>query len=174
MAENKTDPTMHPAIKFAYIIEDGALVAVLLTMIILAVIQIIMRNLFDSSLIWADPVLRIGVLWIGLLGAMIASRHNDHIAIDLISLYISERNKQLLTAFISLFTVAICGLVCYHSYRFVFDEYTYKSIAFGTIPSWIFQIIIPIAFFVIAFRYSILCVFSLLGKLPDKRVEETD
>ena len=66
-------------------LEDGLIVLILFMMIGLAVYQIILRNLFSSSLVWVEPLLQNAVLWVGLLGAMIASRRDEHIRIDLIN-----------------------------------------------------------------------------------------
>ena len=64
-------------------IEDAILSALLLFMILLAAAQIFYRNLFDSGISWGDALVRILVLWVGLFGAMAASRKGDHIKIDL-------------------------------------------------------------------------------------------
>ncbi|MBK6758569.1 MAG: hypothetical protein IPG70_13625 [Moraxellaceae bacterium] len=53
-------------------LEDSILVALLLAMIVLAVTQIALRNGFDTGITWADALLRVMVLWIALLGAMVA------------------------------------------------------------------------------------------------------
>lgn len=158
----------HSVLKWIYRIEDSTLVLVLLGSILLAVWQIIMRNFFDSSLIWADPLLRIAVLWIGLLGSMIASRNNDHISIDILSHYLPTEKQRYVTAVVALFTVVVCASVAFYSASFVKEEYVYESIAFGDTPVWIFQIIIPIAFFVMSLRYLGLFGLAMLGHLPEK------
>ncbi len=63
-------------------LEDALLVALLGVLLLLASTQILLRNLFDAGLTWADPLLRVLVLWLGLLGAMIASRSGKHITLD--------------------------------------------------------------------------------------------
>jgi TRAP-type C4-dicarboxylate transport system permease small subunit len=50
------------------------LVLLLLAMISLAFAQIVLRNGFDGGIIWADSLLRIMVLWIALIGAVVASQ----------------------------------------------------------------------------------------------------
>jgi len=65
--------------------EDALLVAMLALMIGVAVTQIVLRNGFDGGLLWGDAFLRVLVLWIGLTGALVASRDRRHINIDVIS-----------------------------------------------------------------------------------------
>ena len=49
-------------------IEDALLVAMLTVMIVLAVGQVLMRNFFGLGFPWGDPIIRLLVLWIGLMG----------------------------------------------------------------------------------------------------------
>ncbi len=49
--------------------EDSLLVVILSSMIVLAVYQIIARNLLGEGIVWIDPLLRTLVLWVGLSGS---------------------------------------------------------------------------------------------------------
>ncbi len=147
-------------IKILQKIEDGILVGLLLLMISMAVLQIFMRNIFDSGIIWGDPLVRILVLWIGLMGAMIASRDNNHISIDILSRYLPKQIKTITRLIISIFTSFVCAVMAYFSMNFVIMEKQDGFIAFGKIPAWYCEIIIPIAFAIISLRYiffSITC-----------------
>ena len=55
-----------------HFLENGLLVGLLVAMIGIAVTQIVMRNGFDSGFLWADSLLRVLVLWIGMIGALVA------------------------------------------------------------------------------------------------------
>jgi TRAP-type C4-dicarboxylate transport system permease small subunit len=145
-------------------IEDGILIGLLLLMIFVAVLQIFLRNLFDSGILWADPLVRTLVLWIGLIGAMVASRDNHHISIDLISRYLPDQTKKLTTLIISIFTTLVCAVMAYHSLVFVMMERTDGGMAFAMIPAWVCESIIPISFVIISLRY-LLFSFSCLTKL---------
>jgi TRAP-type C4-dicarboxylate transport system permease small subunit len=143
-------------------IEDGILVGLLLLMIFMAVLQIFMRNLFDSGILWGDPLVRILVLWIGLMGAMIASRDNHHISIDVLSKYLPEPIKKITNLIIFIFTSSVCGIMAYFSLNFVIMEKQDSLIAFANIPAWVCESIIPIAFAIICLRYIFLSMNSLI------------
>ena len=134
-------------------IEDGILVGLLLLMIFIAVLQIFLRNLFDSGILWGDPLVRILVLWIGLIGAMVASRDNHHISIDVISRYLPDKIKKLSNLIISIFTSLVCAVMAYYSLIFVMMEKNDGILAFATIPAWVCESIIPVSFGIISFRY---------------------
>ena len=76
----------------------------MLLMICMAVLQIFMRNLFDSGILWGDSLVKVLVLWIGLMGAMIASRNSHHISIDILSKFLPEQIKKITNFIISVFT----------------------------------------------------------------------
>jgi len=135
--------------------EKTLLVVLFVAMVIISVMQIMMRNFLGSGLIWAEPLARIIVLWITLMGAMIASRHNQHIAIDVVVKKLSDRFRIITIRISSIFTATICFVVAWYSFQFVLEEYKYGGIVFANIPNWICEAIIPVAFFVIAIRYLI-------------------
>src|SRR4030067_3823713 len=77
---------------------DGFLVALLAAMIGFAATQILLRNVFDSGITWAEPLVRLLVLWVGLARAIEATRQNDLIAINLLLRFLSERQRELARA----------------------------------------------------------------------------
>ena len=134
-------------------IEDGLLVFLLAAMIGLAGSQVLLRNLWDAGLFWADPLLRVSVLWVGLLGAMAATRDDNHITVDILSHVLTERARSAGRVITDLFTSAVCGLLAYHGARMVRMDYEAGLIAFAAVPAWACELIIPIGFGIIAVRF---------------------
>jgi len=145
-------------IKLINFIEDSLLVVILSSMIILAVYQIISRNVFSEGVVWIDPLLRTLVLWVGLAGAVVATRTDHHIKIDIFAKYLPNNFQPYVHRVVYLFTFLICLLIAWHAARFVFSEYEYGTIAFASVPAWLTAIIIPVSFFLIAIRYACLMV----------------
>jgi TRAP-type C4-dicarboxylate transport system permease small subunit len=151
-------------------IEEGLLVIILTSMIILAVYQIIARNLFSEGIVWIDPLLRTLVLWVGLSGAVVATRTDNHIRIDVFTKYLPKNFQPYIQRIVYLFTLSICLLVAWHAGRFVYSEYEYGTIAFSGVPSWLAGLIIPVSFSLIAIRYALL----LISPYERKIVQEPD
>ena len=150
--------------------EDTLLVLLLLTMIVLAVVQIFLRNFFDSGIVWGDALVRVLVLWIGLTGAMAASRDDNHISIDVVSRYLPAAVKPFARGATYLFTCAITGLMAWHSYRFVLMEKADEITAFAGVPAWICEAVIPFAFAMISIRYLLFLIRQIkapTGKKTD-------
>ncbi|MET0027341.1 MAG: TRAP transporter small permease [Candidatus Thiodiazotropha sp.] len=134
-------------------IEEIIMALLLGAMILLAGSQIILRNLFDSGLVWADPVLRIMVLWIALFGALAATRDHRHLRIDLVSHTLSEKNQALLAKLHDLFSGIVCLTIGWHAARFVYVEWQEGSTLFSNVPAWMGEIIIPVGFTLMGLKF---------------------
>jgi TRAP-type C4-dicarboxylate transport system permease small subunit len=129
------------------------LVMFFLSLVLIAVAQIIMRNFFASGIVWAESYVRIVVLWLAMIGAMLASHNDQHIAIDVLLKKMSVTSALWVKRVTSLFTAVICFIIAWHSFGFVLDEYEYGGVAFASVPNWLCEAIIPVSFFIIALRY---------------------
>lgn len=154
--------------------EDGLLVFILSVMVVLAIFQIISRNLFSEGVVWIDPLLRTLVLWVGLAGAVVATRTNNHIRIDVFTKYLPKKYLPYIVRLVYLFTLSVCLLIGWHAARFVYSEYEYGTIAFSGIPAWLTASIIPFSFFLIALRYSLLFFSAYDPGAENKQFSSSD
>ena len=139
-------------------LEDALLVTLLLSMVGIATTQVLLRNLFDSGFYWGDSLVRVIVLWVALVGAMIASRNDSHIRIDLASRFLSGWVKPWVARISHIFTCAVLVLFTWGSYQFVSYEFIDNAIAFGDVPAWICESIIPFGGAVMTIRYALLAI----------------
>ena len=135
--------------------ETILLVFILVSMILIAVGQIIMREVFEVGFVWIDELVRLMVLWIALVGSIAACRENRHIRIEIISNYLSDRVTKLIQAFVDMFAAIICGFIAFQSWRYLKIEIEYSDTVLVDTPAWIAHSIIPAAFFLISFRFLI-------------------
>ncbi len=133
-------------------LEDGTLVCLVVILVGLSVTQIVLRNLGDSGLIWAENALRILVLWIAMFGAMRASREGQHITIDILARYFSGHTQLVICSVALLISALVCFIAAYYSLQLVLLEYEDRSLAFLSMPSWLCESIIPFALLIIACR----------------------
>lgn len=133
-------------------LEDLTLVLLLSTMIVTAVLQIVLRNTTGSALVWGDTLVRILVLWVGLVGAMVATRQNKHINIDVVTRHLSPDAARAVNGITLLSASLICLVTAWYSLLFVRMEFDFTTPAFANVPTWACQTIIPAAFLVMALR----------------------
>jgi TRAP-type C4-dicarboxylate transport system permease small subunit len=130
-------------------------------MILLGSTQIILRNFFNSGFGWADEALRLMVLWVAMFGAVAASREQRHISIDILSRVLPDSAKVWVAILVDGFTAAIALILAWYSWIFVADSYEFQDRLLNDLPAWLFQLVLPVAFFLIAYHY----VIALLRQL---------
>ena len=135
--------------------ETYILVFVVLVMVVFSFAQVVLRNVFDQGILWGDIFLRHLVLWVGFIGASIASREEKHINIDVFSRLMRGRYKPIAQGIVYMFATFVTYLLMRAAWAFVMDEKEYETILFGDVASWYFQIIIPIGFGLMAIRFAL-------------------
>lgn len=135
--------------------EDLLLALALIVLVLLAAAQILLRTVFDTGLLWLDPLLRTLVLWVAMLGAMVAAREGRHIGLDLFGRVLPLRPLRMVRFVTHLFAAAVCAILAWHALRMVLDEHEIGTMAFASVPGWLAQSILPVALAVIALRLLI-------------------
>jgi len=145
---------------------ENALLFVLLSgLILLACSQIFLRNIFSMGFPWTDGAIRLAVLWLGLVGGIAASRDRKQIAIDIVTRALPVKVKRITDIIAHIFTASVTGLLAWYSLRFVQDSYAFGDTLLSDWPAWIFQLILPIGFAMICFRYVLRALREFIG--PD-------
>jgi len=142
--------------------ETIVLIFVLGIMVIFAFLQVVLRNIFHEGILWGDIFLRHLVLWVGFIGASLATREKKHINIDVFSRLLSERGKIVSRFITNLLSVFICYLLADAGWTFVQDEQMMGTEIFVDFPAWYLQIIIPIGFFLMSFRFLTLALENIV------------
>jgi TRAP-type C4-dicarboxylate transport system permease small subunit len=139
-------------------LENTLLVSLFGALMLIAVTQIALRNVWSAGLPWADGLTRVGVLWIAVLGAVAASRDGKHIAINLAPRVLPAIWERRALVLVELFTAGVASLMAWHSWVFVRDSREFGDTMLGDFPAWVFQSVLPIGFALIAYRYLLRAV----------------
>lgn len=145
-------------------LEDIILATILAAMIVLAIGQVVLRNIWGSGIGWADPLLRILVLWITLLGAMAATRDRNHINIDILSKFLPAYLKKPAQLLTHLFTAVVCAILAWQGGRLVLLDYREATIAFASVPAWTCELIIPFGFGIMSLRFFLYGLQNLVNR----------
>ena len=156
--------------------EGWLLILFLSLMVSLTFIQVMLRSLFIyahfgwannlmGSLDWAEPFVRLLVLWVTFLGASLVTGENKHIKIDLLTQIIPASWLPLLDVLLSLAGALVAALMLKASLFYVGSEMSFGSNLFLNVPNWIGELILPVGFLLICFRFLIRGLSSALGIL---------
>jgi TRAP-type C4-dicarboxylate transport system permease small subunit len=135
---------------------EKVLVAALLTLMILtAFSQIMLRNFFSTGIDWGDALVRYLVVWVGFIGAAIATREGKHITIDVLSRWFTGVGRIAIQAVSHFFSAVICGLLTLAAIKFVLFEAQMGSTVFSKLPAWVPALIIPVTFGMMTLRFTL-------------------
>ena len=148
--------------RFGTAAENTVLVLLLTAMIVLAVGQIVLREVFETGIIWADEFIKLLVLWIAMLGSIAASRDDRHLRIDVLSHALSEKLVSVSRLIVEIFAAIICGVVAWHAYRWLQIEFEYEDTVLIDFPAWLAHGILPVAFGLMTYRFVLSSVKRVL------------
>ena len=147
--------------------EETVLIALLSVMVVMAFLQVVLRNLFSSGIFWADILLRHLLLWLGFLGAAIATSENRHINIDALRRFLSPKVRSSVEVLTDLFAAGICYLLAKASWTFVQGEMADHRTVFENIPAWYAEIILPVGFGLLVVHFLIRAILRTRGMAPE-------
>ncbi len=151
--------------------ENTALVTLLVAMMILAVGQIVLREVFSTGFVWADELIKLMVLWLAMVGSIAAARDNRHIRIDALSHILPETAIKLTRVLVDVFAAAVCGVIAWHTYRYLQLEIEFEDSVLIDTPAWIAHLIVPLAFALIAYRFLVSIAWQLYRLIMGDDVE---
>ncbi len=135
-------------------VEDVLIVLFLAAMVAMVLVQILMRNFFQSGISGGDTLVRHLVLWIAFFGAAVATRSRSHVKIDAVSNLIPKRSKKYLEPVISLFSFIVCCILVFAAFEFVEIEYQSPGTSpFLNLPSWSMEAILPLGYTLVSIRF---------------------
>ena len=152
-------------------VEEKLLGLMLVAMIILACLQIVLRLVYSSGLLWIDPLLRYLVLWCGLVGAVSATSQGKHIALDLTGNRLPTAIEPWLTLLTHLFCTLTASGLTWAGWLFLRCEIEAGGQGPLALPLWFWNGIFPLAFGLIALKYLLLFILQtkkLLAKSDHK------
>jgi tripartite ATP-independent transporter DctM subunit len=133
-------------------LERWALVLIVLTMVILPTLEAAVRRLTGSGVPGAAVYTEHLTLWVGFIGALLATASGHHLALSTVDFLPAGRPRDLARAFGSAVTTLTCAILTYASLdMLLFDKGRIDTLA-GGVPEWWFEIIMPVGFAVMSLR----------------------
>jgi TRAP-type C4-dicarboxylate transport system permease small subunit len=150
-------------------VEGWLIFGFLSVMVTFTFIQVCLRGLYTHAhfrwanmlmgyLDWSEPLVRLLVLWLTFLGASLLTGDNKHVKIDLFSNLLPQKLRpwrELILAVVCIIVSATMVFVCI---GYVKLEMEFGGTVFLRLPNWIGQLILPLGFAMILFRFLLRAV----------------
>ncbi len=148
-------------------IETGIVVVLLSSMVVLAFLQVVLRNLFSFGFLWADPLLRYMVVWVGFTGAAIATKEEKHLGIDFLNRFLGPRTLQVVKIIVEGFAMVVAYLLMRAAFQFLFEGIMEDEKDLFDLPKRLYFAIIPFGFGFITLHFFIRVIshfYRLFGR----------
>ncbi|MBN2034981.1 MAG: TRAP transporter small permease subunit [Deltaproteobacteria bacterium] len=161
-------------------IESGLLILFLSLMVSLTFLRILLRashvygrlqwaDFLMGYLDWTEPMVRLLVLWVAFLGASLLTGESKHIKIDLMSELLPSRCLAYREMILSAACVLVAALMVQASLGYVRMEWSFGGRLFLGMPTWIGQVVMPVGFLLIMFRFLLRGLGQALVLLGERR-----
>ena len=126
----------------------------LLTLLILSISQVVMRNLFEIGFSDIDTITRHLVLFVTFMGAALVSEGNQHIKIDCVTSILNNSIKRKLITPLLLVSSVICSVFFWYALQFWIDEKSYAQS--NEQLALYLALILPFGFFILSLHFLLL------------------
>ena len=170
--------------------EEILLALILVSMVVLAAIQVLLRNIWSTGIDWADITVQNATVLLGLLGAAVATSEGRHLNIDLLGRVLTGKGRTFLKVAIGIFAVYICAQLTIGGWTtFMVNYLPWKELVpaswtvwmnlkaqflEGSIPQWLSQLLLPIGFGLIGFHFLLRLIRDLHTLATGKEWESLD
>ena len=143
------------------LLENITLVTLLSGMIVLAVGEIVLREVFETGFPWSGQLLKLMVLWLAMVGSVAACRDNRHIRIDVLSHVLPDWLVRITRVLVDVFAAAVCAVIAWQAWRYLQLEIEFEDQVLVDTPAWIAHVVVPLAFALVSYRFVILAIKSV-------------
>ena len=134
-------------------LEEAFMVVALACMTLLTFVQVVLRYVFGTGLVWSLEAVSYLFAWLVLLGMSYGARTQAHIAVDLVTSRLPPRVARGVALVALALALTYCVLMTYGSVVFI-D----RLMALGTdahdipLPRWLLTSVMPLGFVLLAVR----------------------
>ena len=139
--------------------EHAAAMGALLAMGLLPVLELFLRTFFRTGIPGNSSYVQNLTLWVGFLGAVVASRERRHLSLSSGAKFIMPHFRRLANTLAATVSTAVGSALFWASFQFVRAEMAAPGRIAGWLPIWVVESVLPIAFGVITLRF----VFQVEG-----------
>jgi C4-dicarboxylate transporter DctQ subunit len=131
---------------------------------LIAIVAVILRTFFNEIIFWSEEAIIYLVICSTFFGAVITLRHNEHVNVDVVAVFMKERGKRIMAMIGALFLLIYLGVVGYYGWVLLFEPQSRLTLTPALdLPLWVVTLPLPIGFTLMFYR-SLQIVWRLATK----------
>lgn len=134
-------------------LEEGAIAFLLATMTIITFVQVVLRYVFNTSMLWAIEASTYLFAWLVLIGISYGIKVGSHIGVDALVNLLPRRSKRVAGVIAGLLCIVYAAFLLVGSWRY-FETVYQIGVTAEDIPvqRWILITILPAGFALLLYR----------------------
>jgi C4-dicarboxylate transporter DctQ subunit len=146
-------------------LEEVLIGSLLAIMVIVTCLQVVLRYVFDSGIVWGLEATSYAFLWMVLLGLSYGVRTSSHIAADFLLTRLPSKSRRLVLLVSVALALIYTLTMLYGTYVYVERLYLLQTDAQNIpLPKWILSSVLPIGFFLLLLRLGQLAKQIYVGQ----------
>lgn len=111
----------------------------------IAIVAVILRTFFNEIIFWSEEAIIYLVIFSTFLGAVITMRHNEHVNVDIIAVFLKDRGKQVMALIGMAVFLFYLGAIGWFAWILIFEPRSSLTVtpALG-LPLWVVTLPLPI------------------------------
>ncbi|PKN15538.1 MAG: TRAP transporter small permease [Deltaproteobacteria bacterium HGW-Deltaproteobacteria-24] len=141
--------------KFVGFINQSIAVIGITAGVALSFVNVVARYVFDASLTWATELTIFLFVWSAFFGAAYCFKKDAHIAIDIVLTLVPSQLAKIMLLISHVVTLIFLSAISFFGYQYLELVIELEEMSIDlAIPMWIPYLVIPVAFFLAAYRVA--------------------
>ena len=122
------------------VIAAGTLAAAAL----ISILNVILRQ-FDKSWFWTEEAVIYLIIYSTFFGAIVTLRHNEHVSVDILTVFFKERGKKWLAMVAGVVTIAYLVIMGYFGWQLIAEPFSWSTVTpVLKLPLWVVELAVPL------------------------------
>ena len=131
----------------------------------IAIVAVILRYVFNYLIFWSEEAVIYLVLLSVFVGAVITLRHDEHVRVDLLPVFLKGRLKLGVQVLASLLTLLYLGVLGAYGWMLLFEPATTGTVTPALkLPLWVVYLALPLGFTLMFLRMLEVLFRQLTGR----------
>lgn len=134
---------------------------------LLAIVAVILRTFFNEIIFWSEEAIIYLVIFSTFIGSVITLRHNQHVNVDIIAVFMKDRGKKVMAVIGTVVLLVYLGVIGFYGWLLIFEPQTQNTVTPAMhLPLWVVTLSLPIGFTLMFVRALEILVRTLRGQDP--------
>jgi C4-dicarboxylate transporter DctQ subunit len=154
-------------------LEEGVISLLLVMMTLLVFVEVVMRFVFNSGVLWIQELTLLAAAWFVMLGASYGVKVGAHIGVDVVVRLLKPEQRRIVSIIAVLLCLFYCGLLFVGSWAYIAKMYQIGiELDDLVFPKWIAHSVLLVGFGLLAVRFLELLWKIIKGEMDGFKLSD--